>query len=164
MPSRAEASGDEWRIASHRVACFVARQQLLTLGWCKSGEGSRDRVSSDVTRFNSDNNWSGSRVSDQGLIGETEARLRVSSSWETTAEGSYLEKSWSCELKTSREQFSVECERIIAAVTISQFKLLLGVICEECFCEEKIYVWHLRRETVVASVLRAVAGRRLVET
>jgi hypothetical protein len=34
------------------------------------------------------NNWSVSRVSDQGFAGETEARLRVSSRWETTVEGS----------------------------------------------------------------------------
>jgi hypothetical protein len=38
------------------------------------------------------------------------------------------------------EQFSVERERIIAAVRIPQFKLVLGVISEEYFCEKKVYV------------------------
>jgi hypothetical protein len=43
-----------------------------------SGEGSRDRVSSDVTRFNSDATIEAfSRMSDQGLIGETEASSGV---------------------------------------------------------------------------------------
>jgi hypothetical protein len=38
------------------------------------------------------------------------------------------------------EQLSVEWERIIAAVRFSQFKLVLGVSCEECFCEEILCV------------------------
>jgi hypothetical protein len=38
-------------------------------------------------------------VSDQGFIGETEARLRVSSREQTAAEGSELGKSRSCELR-----------------------------------------------------------------
>jgi hypothetical protein len=47
-------------------------------------------------------------------------------------------KARACELKTSCEHLSVECERIIAAVRIPQFKLVLGVSCGECFCGEKI--------------------------
>jgi hypothetical protein len=116
------------------------------------------------------NNWSVSRVSDQGFIGETEARLRVSSWWEIAGvlDGRQLwnVRSWrradrvNWRLHVSSFQLR---ERIIAAVRIPLFKVVLGMICEECFCEEKIYVWHLKCETVVASVLRAVAGRRLVE-
>jgi hypothetical protein len=48
------------------------------------------------------------RVSDQGFIGETEARLQVVHG-ELSARG-------------------------------SGGKLVLGVSCEECFCEERIYV------------------------
>jgi hypothetical protein len=51
------------------------------------------------------NNWgtvgrSVSRTSNQGFIGETEARLLVSSLWDITVEGLKLERFWSCELKT----------------------------------------------------------------
>jgi hypothetical protein len=33
---------------------------------------------------------------------------------------------------------SDEWERIIAAMIIPQFRIVLGVSCEECFCGEKI--------------------------
>jgi hypothetical protein len=52
-------------------------------------------------------------------------------------------------------------------VRIPQFKLVLGVICEQYICEVKILcaifgVCDLM--TVIIPVLRSVAGKRLVET
>jgi hypothetical protein len=58
-------------------------------------------------------------------------------------------------------------KHISAALRIPQFKLVLGVICEEYICEAKTYVQYLEcviNETIIVCVLRSVAGKRLVET
>jgi hypothetical protein len=103
-PCRDESHIASYRLASSRLVCCQAtaintwmtqewggvtwpRQQ-----WCHAFQQWR-------------NNWSTiersiSCMSDQGFIGETGARSSVSSWWETTMEGSQLEKIWSCELKT----------------------------------------------------------------
>jgi hypothetical protein len=74
------------------------------------------------------------RVPDPGFIGETEVRFTVS-----------LESYWS----SHRSEFSVSswCEL---------WRVLLWI-------EGLIYVQHLECETMVVSVLRSVARRRLVE-
>jgi hypothetical protein len=72
------------------------------------------------------NNWSVSRVSDQGFIGKTEARCE-----------SVLDERQLWKVRNWRRADHVNW---------------------------RLYVWRLRCETVVASVLRAVAGRWLVET
>jgi hypothetical protein len=50
--------------------------------------------------------------------------------------------------------------KIIAAVRIPQFKLVLGVICEEYICEVKTVCAN---ETVIIPVLRSITGKCLVE-
>jgi hypothetical protein len=81
-----------WRVA-HRVASHrLASPRLLPVDSYKHLDDARvGRVTWPRQQWRYAfqqwrNNWSVSRVSDQGFIGETETRLRVSPRWETTVE------------------------------------------------------------------------------
>jgi hypothetical protein len=74
-------------------------------------------------------------VFNRGFIAETEVRLQ-----RVLGGRSVVEDDLNVWIEDLYEQLSVEWERKIAGVRILQFKLVLGVSCEECFCEEKFYV------------------------
>jgi hypothetical protein len=53
---------------------------------------------------------------------------------------------------------------IIENIIKASYRRVIGVICEDYFCEEKLYVEYLERKTVTVCASRSVARRRLVET
>jgi hypothetical protein len=61
----------------------------------------------------------------------------------------------------------VSCNREFKAVRKGEFttnlQSVIGMIWEDCFCEEKIYMVYLKRKTVIVCASRSVARRQLVE-